>query len=567
MTNTPKNTLNGAESLVRMLQAYDVTHIFGLCGDTTLPLYDALYRLDHGITHILTRDERTATYMADGYSRISGKPGVCEGPSGGGATYILPGLIEANESSSAVLGITTDISVASYGKFPLTEVDQAALMRPLTKWNTLIVRADHIPRMVRKAFRAMTTGRPGAVHLGLPYDIQYDSVDSSEIWAESSHCTYPAWRTAPEPGAVEAAVDAILSAANPLIVCGGGIVVSGATDELGRFAAMLDIPVATSISGQGSLADSHPNCLGVVGSNGGTDPTWEFMQHADLVVFMGCRAGSTTTARWEAPRTSTRIVHFDCDPMAIGANYPTEVAVVADLRLALESAIDHLGKKPNAFKKFGGGEKIEKAKRRKFEEFYRIAGSRKLPIRPEAIVDAMQRSIPDNAIVVSDPGTSCPYISAYYRQAKPGRHFITNRAHGALGYSLGAALGAWFACPSRKPVAVMGDGSFGFTCGELETVVRTKAPLAIIVFSNSSFGWIRASQHDDCGKRYFNVDFERTDHAAVASDYGIKSWRVDDPAKLNAAMDDAMSHDGPALVDIVCQPLEEANAPVRRWMG
>ncbi|MDE0112054.1 MAG: thiamine pyrophosphate-binding protein, partial [Albidovulum sp.] len=545
MSHAPPNTLNGAESFVRMLQAYDVTHIFGLCGDTTLPFYDALYRLDHGIRHVLTRDERTSAYMADGYSRISGKPGICEGPSGGGATYILPGLIEASESSSAVLGITTDISVASYGKYPLTEVDQSALMRPLTKWNTVIARADHIPRMVRKAFRAMTTGRPGAAHLGLPYDIQYDAVDSSDIWAEPSHKTYPAWRAAPEPGAAEAAVDAILSAKKPLIVCGGGVVASGATGALDQLASMLDIPVATSISGQGSLADAHPNSLGVVGSNGGTEPTWEFMLQSDLVVFMGCRAGSTTTARWEAPPPNARIVHFDCDPMAIGANYPTEVAVVADLKLALEAAVAYLESISGRTKRFEGAAEILKAKSRKFEEFDRIADSGEKPIRPEAVVKAMQRSIPEDAIIVSDPGTSCPYLSAYYCQAKPGRHFITNRAHGALGYSLGAALGAWFACPSRKPVAVMGDGSFGFTCGELETVVRTKAPLAIIVFSNSSFGWIRASQHDDCGRRYHNVDFDRTDHAAVASNYGIKSWRVEDPAKLHSTISEAVERDGP----------------------
>ncbi len=132
--------------MVRMLEAHGVRHVFGLCGDTSLPLYDSFLRLDHGITHVLTRDERSATYMADAYARVTGRPGVCEGPSGGGATYILPGLIEARESSYAVLAITTDISVASYGKYPLTEVDQEALMRPLTKWNTVVRRADHIPR-------------------------------------------------------------------------------------------------------------------------------------------------------------------------------------------------------------------------------------------------------------------------------------------------------------------------------------------------------------------------------------------------------------------------------------
>src|SRR5215210_4542618 len=154
--------MNGADALVRMLQAYGVKHIFGLCGDTSLPYYDALARLDHGIDHILTRDERSAAYMADAYARVTGKVGVCEGPSGGGATYLLPGIVEANESSIPVLGITSDVSVTSRGRYPLTELDHAALDRPLTKCNTTLNRADEIPSVVRSAFRAMTTGKPGS---------------------------------------------------------------------------------------------------------------------------------------------------------------------------------------------------------------------------------------------------------------------------------------------------------------------------------------------------------------------------------------------------------------------
>ena len=562
-----KNTLKGSEAMVRMLQAHGVRHIFGLCGDTTLPFYDALYQLDHGITHVLTRDERSACYMADAYSRVTGRVGVCEGPSGGGATYILPGLIEASESSYAVLGITTDISVGSYGKYPLTEVDQEAMMRPLTKWNTVIRRADHIPRMVRAAFRAMTTGRSGAAHLGLPYDIQYDAVDSEDIWADPQLESYPAYRTGPQLDAVEAAIDAILSAKNPLIVCGGGVVISGAEEELNKLASRLDIPVATSISGQGSLADTHPNCLGVVGSNGGTDETWEMMEAADLVIFMGCRAGSTTTSRWEAPKPGARIVHFDSDPMVIGANYPTEVGVAGDLLLSLTATNEALDKRSDPAGRFGGAEAIADIKRRKFESFHALANSTDAPIRPERVIDTMMKVLPEDATVLSDPGTSCPYYSAYYRQPKAGRYFITNRAHGALGYSLSAALGAWFGRPSSKIVAMMGDGSFGFTCGELETVCRARAPITYIVFSNSNFGWIKASQYADTDARYYNVDFNRTDQAAVAAAYGVKSWKVEDPEALESVLREAIHHDGPTLVDVVCQPLEESNAPVRRWMG
>ena len=562
-----KNTLTGAQAMVRMLQAHGVKHIFGLCGDTTLPFYDAMRGLDHGMTHVLTRDERCATYMADAYSRVTGRVGVCEGPSGGGATYILPGLIEANDSSHAVLGITTDISVASYGKYPLTEVDQDALMRPLTKWNTVIKQAVHIPRMVRTAFRAMSTAPTGSAHLGLPYDIQYDAVDMADIWSDPALAAYPAYRTTPDQGSVKAAVDAILSAKTPLIICAGGVVISGAMDELDRLATRLDIPVATSISGQGSLAETHAQCLGVVGSNGGTDETWELMEAADLVVFMGCRAGSTTTSRWEAPKQGARIVHFDADPMVIGANYQTEVGVVGDLKAALAAVNAELDKRGQGSTTFGGAAAVAQAKKRKFEAFDALAQSNETPIRPERVIATMMQVLPKDATILSDPGTSCPYFSAYYQLPMAGRRFITNRAHGALGYSLSAALGAWYGRPQSKIVAMMGDGSVGFTVGELETVVRAGAPITYIVFSNAAFGWIKASQERDVGARYYNVDFNRTDHAKIASAYGVKSWTVSDPADLSGIMRKAIEFDGPTLIDIITQPLEETRAPVRRWMG
>src|SRR5437588_10599433 len=192
-------TLSGAEAAVEMLKAHGVETIFGLCGDTSLPLYDALARLPHGMRHVLTRDERHAAYMADGYARVSGKVGVCEGPSGGGATYLLPGLVEANESSVSVLGINTDVSVSSRGKFTLTELDQRSLMRPLTKWNAVLDRAEDIPRTFRKAFETMTSGRPGAAHIALPFDVQSAPVETADVWADPTLGVHPSRRVAPDP--------------------------------------------------------------------------------------------------------------------------------------------------------------------------------------------------------------------------------------------------------------------------------------------------------------------------------------------------------------------------------
>ncbi|MGO1119084.1 thiamine pyrophosphate-binding protein [Rhodovibrionaceae bacterium A322] len=569
MSGSPStgNEMTGAEAMVRLLQQHGVSHIFGLCGDTSLPFYDALHRLDHGMEHILTRDERCAAYMADGYARISGKVGVCEGPSGGGATYIAPGLIEAGESSVPILAITTDVSVSSRGRYPLTELDQKALFQPLTKWNGVIDRAELLPNMVRTAFRAMTTGRPGSAHLALPYDVQKAAVDPRDVWAQPELGRYPAWRSSGDPAAVEAALEALLSAKNPVIVCGGGVVLSGAEAELEKLATRLNLTIATTISGQGSLADSHPNCLGVVGSNGGVPATRQVIDEADLVVFLGCRAGSVTTERWRSPKPSVRVVHFDSDPQVISAAYQTEVAVVGDLRLSLASLNALLDDDKSLTADFGGQSRVAAAKKEKFAQFDPLATSGETPIRPERVVRELNRVLPSDSIIVADPGTPCPYFSGFYEFDQPGRRFISNRAHGALGYSLSAAMGAHYARPGAKTVSVMGDGSFGFTSGELETVARKRLPITFMVFSNSVYGWIKAGQKTGFDKRYFSVDFTRTDHAAVAAAYGIKSWRVEDPDDLPKVLAEATEHDGPTLVDVISQPLQDANAPVSEWIA
>jgi len=565
------NTLTGAEALVEMLKGHGVKHIFGLCGDTTLPFYDALYRLDHGMEHILTRDERSAAYMADAYARVSGRVGVCEGPSGGGATYILPGLVEANESSVPVLAITSDVSVSSRGRYPLTELDQDALMRPLTKWNGVVTEAGMLPRMVRAAFRAMTTGRPGSAHLGLPFDVQNGPVSPDDIFADAAHGTYPAWPAGPDETAVEAAAEALISAKRPVIICGGGVVISGAESELARLAERLDIAVATTISGRGSIAETHDNAVGVVGSNGGVPATRAIVDEADLVVFIGCRAGSVTTERWCSPGPDAKILHIDCDPMAIGANYRTDIAVCADARLAL-AALNRVfdgresdGKQQLA--KHGGAARAGIARAQKWAVFKALSGSPQTPIRPERLISDLRSVLDDDAVIVADPGTPCPYLSAYYEIRRTGRTVFSNRAHGALGYSLSAAIGAAYGRPGVKVVSMMGDGSFGFTCGELETVTRYKLPITFIVVSNSTFGWIKAGQKAGFGERYYSVDFGETDHAGVAAAFGLKSWRVEDPDQLAGVLGQAVTHDGPSLVDVVCQPLHEADAPVSEWIA
>lgn len=564
------NRLSGAEALVRMLQLHGVEVIFGLCGDTSLPFYDALHRLDHGMRHVLTRDERSAAYMADVYARVTGKVGVCEGPSGGGATYILPGVVEANESSVALLAITTDIGVGGRGRYALTELDQEALFRPLTKWNRVIDTGASLPRTVRAAFRQMTTGRPGAAHLGLPFDVQKAPVDADDIWGDEQFGHFPAIRTAADRAAIEAAAEALLDAKQPLILCGGGPVISGARADVTALAERLGAVVATTISGQGAILDDNPYALGVVGSNGGSDETRAVLDEADLVVLVGCRAGSVTTERWRHPASGKqRIVHIDADPAVIGANYPTEVALIGDARLTLDALMQAVDQRLGSGTRKGEEARmaVARAKQAKFERFRALAASDDTPIRPERVVHTLNELLPGDAIVVADPGTPCPYFSAYYELTDPRGRLISNRAHGALGYSLPGVLGAYYARPDTKCVAVMGDGSFGFNAGEMETLVRIGAPVTLIVFSNSAFGWIKAGQHSGFAERYFSVDFNRTDHARVAEAFGVKAWRVERPDALRPALAAALEHGGPTLVDIATQPLHEAAAPVTEWIA
>jgi acetolactate synthase-1/2/3 large subunit len=561
--DTRSNYLTGAEGLVKLLDQHKVKYIFGLCGDTSLPFYDALYRLNHSIKHVLTRDERSASYMADAYARVTGKVGICEGPSGGGATYIIPGVVEANESSISVISITSDVPTTSIGHFPLTELNQKELFKPLTKWNEILNNPKKLGDNIRKAFKMSTSGRPGACHISFPFDVQTAEISGEDIWVNEKYCKFPSDPIEPDPKKIDLIAKEISKAKNPIIICGGAIKNSFAEKELKKLVEKLNIVLATSVTGKGTLEDVHPNSLGVVGSNGGSLYTREVLQRSDLVIFIGCRAGSVTTEKWQYPSSKSKIIHIDIDPQVIGANYKTYISLVADAKKSLIELNKKI-KKNN----FNGNKIVKGTKGKKFAEFNKLCKEEKGLIKPERIVKEINNAMPDNAYIVVDPGTPCPYFSAYYNFKKSGRYFITNRAHGALGYALPASIGVQIGKPKNKVVSVMGDGSFGFAVGELETAKRLNLPIIFVVISNSVYGWIKAGQKSSFNKRYYSVDFSRTDHAKVASSYGIKTWTVKKPNDLKKIISKAIKYEkGPCLIDIISQPLEEAKAPVSEWIA
>lgn len=545
--------LDGGQLLVEMLKAYGVRHVFGVPGDTGLAFYDALRRAAGDITHVLARDERSAAYMADVYARVSFRPGVCEGPSGAGATYLASGLAEAHSSSIPVVALLSDTPVGREDCNVLTALDQPALFKPITKWTSLVKDPGRIPAAVRQAFRLATTGRPGAVQLTLPMDVLAHSVKAPSLYAEEACRTYPAYRTRPDPAAVDRAASLLAAARRPVIVAGGGAVTSGAWAELAALAEMAGAPVGTSICGKGAIAENHPLSVGVVGGNGGRPYANALLAEADLVLYVGCKTDSVTTDNWTRPNTSRgqTILHLDVDPTEIGRNYETAVGLVGDARLGLADLAAALqarvgSPRPSPLLECQGEVAAF------WSDFEAKAAATTKPIKPQRVIQALARLLPAGSIVVADAGTPTPFAAAYL-SSEAGRRVIIPRGYGGLGYALPGVLGACLACPEATVVGLLGDGSFGMSAGELETVARLGLPVTLIQFNNACFGWIKVSQELFHDGRCFGVDFSDVDYAGIARGFGLQAVRVEDPADVEPALRQALASGCPTFVDVVTE--------------
>jgi acetolactate synthase-1/2/3 large subunit len=562
--------LNGGQLVVEMLKAHGVRHVFGVPGDTSLVFYDALYQAQKRgeMTHVLARDERSAAYMADVYARVSFRPGVTEGPSGAGATYLAAGLAEAHASSIPVIALTSDIPLGNEDRNVLTALDQPALFEPITKWRTLVKSAQQIPDAMRQAFRIATSGRPGAVQVTLPTDVLAGEANAPLLHADEPCQGYPAYRTRPDPAAVEQAADLLLQARQPVIVAGGGAVISGAWAELTALAEALGAPVGTSICGKGAIAEDHPLSLGMIGDNGGRPYANAALKAADLILYIGCKTDSVTTENWRLPPRTTdkTILHLDVDPAEVGRNYPTAVGLVGDARLGLADLLAAVRRRggqprPNPLAPLGAGSARIAAF---WADFEAKAAATTTPIKPQRVIQALARLLPASSVIVADAGTPTPFTAAYLR-ASAERRVIIPRGYGGLGYAIPGVVGARLARPEATVVGLMGDGSFGMSVGELETVARLGLPVTLVQFNNGCFGWIKVLQELFREGRHFGVDFTDVDYAGIARGFGLRGWRVEDPQDVEPALREALAADGPTFVDIVTECETTELPPVARW--
>ena len=561
--------MNAAQLLVEMLKAYQVKHIFGVPGDTTMILYDALYEARGEITHIMARDERSASFMADAYARLSYKPGITEAPSGGGATYVIPGVAEATGSSVPLIVFTSDVPLVDEGKGTLTAIDQQRLLQAATKASYVVKRSQTLPDVIRRAFRAATSGRGGAVHVVLPEDVLLEEVTSPSIYAETACRTYPSYRCQAPASALNAMLDALLAAKRPIIVAGGGVVLSGAWDEITRLAERLHIPVATTINGKGSIDEMHPWSVGVIGGNGGRPYANQLLAESDCICYLGSKINSLITlgGKIPPPDADITILQLDVDPNELGNNLPATIAACGDLKESLGALLTLIAARnitPPA------RERTEQTLAHSAQAFWTQASERAscndIPIAPQRVIDALWHHSPDDVVVVADPGTMTPFTAAQFRTRRPGRSIVIPRAHGGLGYALPATVGAAFARPDERIVGLVGDGSFGMSGTELATIADLGLPITLIHFNNGSFGWIKMLQRLYYGQRYMGVDFSgKMDAVRVAEAFGVRGIRIEHPDQLVPAMKDALVSNAPVFIDVPTKSELEEVPPVHAW--
>lgn len=564
----------GADILVDMLIRYGVETVFGVPGDTNVPLYEALAAREAEIRHVMARDERSAGYMADAYGRFTNKPGVFECPSGAGAMYSLPPVAESNGSSVPVILLTIDIPLPGEGRGVLTELDCARLFEPVTKLSVQVKSAQKLPEIIRRAFRAACSGKPGAVHLQIPEDMLKEEVDPATIslHVEADCRTFPAFPPRAEAHRLHRLLELIAQAERPLIVAGGGANRAGAGAAITRFAEAHNIPICTTMTGQGTIDDDHRLAIGVIGDNGYHPHANWALEQSDLAIFVGSRIGSVVTIGWTFPEVTLnrRLVQIDIDPEVMANNYENLLSVLGDARLVFDDLLAMEGGAIDGRRHEPWVQALNGHRAAFWLGAEPYLADERVPLRPERVVRAFNQALEASgrpALIYSDAGTPTPYMTRFLRINDPRTRFAIPRAFGGLGSALPATVGAWRADPAKRPIGMFGDGSFGMTVGELETLVRLNVPAILILFNNGTFGWIkglhRLRGHNQC----FGVDFTPPKGKEIAEAFDMKAWRVRSAEELDEALAAAFAHDhAPCMVEVMVESLADRVPPVYSWL-
>ena len=533
--------LNGSEILVKVLREQGVDTVFGYPGGSVLNIYDALYKHSDEITHYMTAHEQGAAHAADGYARATGKTGVVIATSGPGATNLVTGIATAYMDSVPMVAITGNVPNILIGCDSFQEVYIAGITMPITKHNFVVRKVEDLADTVRRAFEIAGSGRPGPVLIDIPKDVTAAVTDYEPMPA-----VVPT-RTKAIKGNVQEIAELINRSERPCIYFGGGVKLSGAEDELRELVTRADIPAAHTIMAAGVLGYDEKNNLGMMGMHGYYSAN-AAVSRADVLVAIGTRFSDRVALNPDKFAPNASIVHIDIDPSEIGKNVTADYSIVGDVKTVLTEMLPYI--KPA--KHDAWHEHIEHWKK----EDYRPTDSDSV-IKPHYLVQKACEMAGEDAIYVTDVGQHQMWAAQYLHHTEP-KNFLTSGGLGTMGYGYGAAIGASIARPGTRVVHFTGDGSFHMNMNELCTAVSYNVPVISIIFNNSVLGMVHQWQDVFYEGRFASSEPERvTNYKAVAEGFGGKGYHCETPAEFEAAMAEALKHNGPVWIECVIDRKEK----------
>ncbi|MDX1688955.1 MAG: thiamine pyrophosphate-binding protein [Candidatus Promineifilaceae bacterium] len=542
------DSLTGARFIAETIKGYGVTHVFFMDAILRKALVDLE---DLGVARVLAHSEKAAAYMADGYARVSNRPGVCMAQSVGAAN-LAAGLQDAYLGRSPVVALTGKKPPLSQYRNAYQEIVHGPLFAPVTKFSADVDTPEQLPFLMRQAFREATSGTPRPVHLDLlgrgGRNLELATMEQPPV-VDERHTRTPAFRPEPDETDVERAARAIAAAERPVIVAGGGVRLSGAAADVIALAEKRAIPVATSVNGKGTIADDHPLGVGVVGSYSVRCAN-QVVSEADLVIYVGSNTGDQVTYNWQVPPVGTPVVQIDINPAEIGRSYPNAVGVLGDAQKTLSRLVGALDGRPD------GGSWLERAQtlvRQWRDEVEPLRQSDAVPIRPERLCKELTEVLPDDAVLLADTGYSAIWTATMVYLNGRGHTYL--RAAGSLGWSFPASLGVKCAAPDRPVICFNGDGGFWYHLSELETARRHNINTVTIVNNNGGLGQgipdIQSVYGDRSGDPEELYGFQPVNFARVAQEMGCHGVRVEQPGDIRGALLEALAVDTPAVVEVM----------------
>lgn len=527
---------SGAQILIDVFREHGVDTVFGYPGGTVIDIYDELYKAQDSIQHVITCHEQGASNAADGYARATGRVGVVIATSGPGATNLVTGIANAYLDSVPVVAITGNVAISMLGRDSFQEVDITGVTLPITKHNYLVRDVAQLADTLREAFLLAASGRPGPVLVDIPKDVQKATAEYTPTAPRK-----PNGHKRPTQAALQQAKELIAASSRPFIYAGGGVISSGASEVLTKFAQTLDAPVGSSVMGLSSMPHRHPLFLGMTGMHGRYAAS-KAQAASDLLIAVGTRFSDRATGNKMAFAQGRKVLHIDIDPAEIGKNIPAYQAIVGDVKEVLQGLLDV------------GVTRQESPWRQEVQAIVEMPDSHlgmdMSRLNPQLVLESLYAKLDDDTPVTTDVGQHQMWTAQYYKFQKP-RTFLTSGGLGAMGYGLGAAIGACMGT-GKKTLMVTSDGSFHMNLNEIATAVSNQLPLVIVVLNNASLGMVRQWQALFYAGRYSNttMDGRMTDFVKLAEAFGAKGYRIQNKEQLDPVLQAALQQEGPVVLDV-----------------